>query len=106
VDKNFDPWWATVTQWLARCPNTITISTYLVYTLLVEEMIAFDEASCVLVMLKVAEAYETTLLRGQGNPVLAFEGNSNKRTIRTLDLENARSISNILLTSHRRLCGT
>lgn len=65
----------TVSQ---RSNHTTLISTYLIYTLLVEEMVTFDEASCILVMLKVTETHETTLLRGQGNPVLAFERNSNK----------------------------
>ena len=58
--------------------HTTLISTYLVYTLLVKEMVAFDEASCILVMLKVTETHETTLLRGQGNTFFAFERNSNK----------------------------
>jgi hypothetical protein len=61
-----------------RSNHAMLILTYLIYTLLVEEMVAFDEASCVLVMFKVTETHETTLLRGQGNPVLAFERNSNK----------------------------
>jgi hypothetical protein len=86
--------------------NIVLMRTYLVYTLLVEEMVAFDQASCVLIMFKVTETYETTLLRGQGNSVLAFKGNSNKWALGTLDLEDARSISNILLTGYRRLSRT
>jgi len=54
------------------------ISTYLIYTLLVEQMVAFDEASRVLVVLKVTETNKTALLRGQSNPVLAFKCNGNK----------------------------